>query len=63
MSELEKFMKYVIFLGDGMADLPFAAPLNNKNPIGFGAQAEHGPNGGPRILYSVQTVPDGMPRQ
>jgi 2,3-bisphosphoglycerate-independent phosphoglycerate mutase len=60
MSELEKFMKYVIFLGDGMADLPFA-PLNNKTPLDLAHKPNMDRMAVQGSLYSVQTVPDGMP--
>lgn len=53
-------MKYIVVLGDGMADYPVEA-LNNKTPIQYAStpaidyMAKHG------IIGTVKTVPEGMP--
>ncbi|MBZ9634470.1 cofactor-independent phosphoglycerate mutase [Clostridium sp. FP1] len=53
-------MKYIVVLGDGMADYPMKE-LNNKTPIQYAStpaidyMAKHG------IIGMVKTVPEGMP--
>lgn len=53
-------MKYIVVLGDGMADYPVEV-LNNKTPLQYAStptidyMAKHG------ILGMVKTVPEGMP--
>ena len=53
-------MKYIVVLGDGMADYPVEG-LNNKTPLQYAStptidyMAKHG------ILGMVKTVPEGMP--
>ncbi|MBW9157137.1 cofactor-independent phosphoglycerate mutase [Clostridium tagluense] len=53
-------MKYIVVLGDGMADYPIKE-LNNKTPIQYAStpaidyMAKHG------IIGMVKTVPEGMP--
>ncbi len=53
-------MKYIVVLGDGMADYP-VEELNNKTPIQYAStptidyMAKHG------IIGMVKTVPEGMP--
>jgi len=53
-------MKYIVVLGDGMADYP-VEELNNKTPIQYAStptidyMAKHG------VIGTVKTVPDGMP--
>ncbi len=53
-------MKYVVILGDGMADYPMQE-LNNKTPL----QAAHKPNmdmlAGKGTVGLVKTVPEGIP--
>lgn len=53
-------MKYVIFLGDGMADLPHE-PLGNKTPLDLAKKPHMDRLAAEGTLYNVRNVPEGMP--
>ncbi|MEJ2689160.1 MAG: cofactor-independent phosphoglycerate mutase [Deltaproteobacteria bacterium] len=53
-------MKYVILVGDGMGDLPIAE-LGNKTPLEAAATPAMDTLAKRGVLYSVATVPSGMP--
>jgi len=52
-------MKYLIILGDGMADEPIAA-LGNKTPLEYAATPTMDDLAGKGQMGMVKTVPDGM---
>ncbi len=53
-------MKYVILVGDGMGDLPIAE-LDNRTPLEAAATAAMDSLARRGVLYTVATVPNGMP--
>lgn len=53
-------MKYVLILGDGMADLPLAQ-LNNKTPLQYAKKANIDFLAQNSEVGMVKTVPDGIP--
>jgi len=53
-------MKYVVFLGDGMADRPFAG-LDNKTPLEVAEHPSMDEIANKGMCGLMKTVPDGMP--
>ena len=59
MKEGRNRMKYLVVLGDGMADLPLE-PLGGKTPLGFAHTPQMDELAGTGRMGLVQTVPAGM---
>jgi 2,3-bisphosphoglycerate-independent phosphoglycerate mutase len=53
-------MKYILIIGDGMADDPLPV-LNGKTPLQYASTPAMDRLAGAGVIGSVQTVPDGMP--